>query len=84
MAARREHIVIWVVVRVDHFLGKAVGDDPTRMITLKEALPTPEEAQSEAARLNDLGERTSDGGRVEYFAAATRYFSDGRAVQIGY
>jgi hypothetical protein len=79
-----EQVEIWVVVRIDHFLREVVGDDAKRMITQREALPTHDEAKAEAARLNDLRERQSDGGEVEYYAAATRYFPKGRGVEIGY
>jgi hypothetical protein len=81
---RREQVEVWVVVRIDHFLRQNVGEDVKRMITLREALPTHDEAEAEAARLNDLRERRGDEGEVEYYAPPARYFPEGRGVEIGY
>jgi hypothetical protein len=62
----------YAVVRYDHYLGEDVA--PEAKITVKEILPSREEAEREVQRLNAL-ERSRD--RV-YFWQYTRYFPEGR------
>lgn len=63
-------IQVYAVVRVDD--SKLTED----AITVKEILPTMEEASHEAERLNMLnGDKA-----VHYFWQATRYFPEGRKV----
>lgn len=80
MATQGKKEVLWVVVRLDLFQGDFDPDRPDKTITLREALPTFEEAASEVARLNAL-KRPS---RVRYFAAPVKWFPEGRGVQVGY
>lgn len=66
-----------VVLRLDRpFDGDLarVFDEPTMHITVKEVLPTWEEAEQEVRRLNALN---ADKGCI-YFASLARYFPDGR------
>ena len=72
--------IVWVVVRLDLYHGPLDPDSPERTITLREALPTREEAELEAARLNGL----KDESRVKYFATPVKWFPEGRGVQVGY
>lgn len=63
-------VQVYAVVRVDQSYP---GDDA---ITIKEVLPTIEQAVHEVDRLNR--ENSNKGAR--YFWQATRYFPDGREV----
>ena len=68
-----EKINLYVVIRVDEF-ESASGDE---LITIKEILPTLEEAVAEVERLNKLQE----GKRCHYFWRLGRYFPQGRAKE---
>jgi hypothetical protein len=71
---------LFAVVRVDR--PDTVDDffrEPQGHVTVKEVLPSLEEAQQEAERLNNLN---GDEGCV-YFAQATRFFSSGRMSASG-
>lgn len=63
-------VAVYAVVRID---GSQSGEDA---ITIKEVLPTMEQAIEEVERLNKLND--SKGAR--YFWQATRYFPNGREV----
>lgn len=68
---------LFAVLRLDRpFDGdlRRVFDEPRNHITVKEVLPTLEEAEQEVKRLNMLN---ADKGCV-YFASLARYFPDGR------
>lgn len=54
-----------------------IARDPGNWITVKEVVPTPEEADSEVDRLN----RVNADKACIYFAQITRLFPDGRGVQ---
>ena len=69
-----EKIPLYVVIRVDEF-ESASGDE---LITIKEILPTLEEAVAEVERLNKLQE----GKRCHYFWRLGRYFPQGRAKEL--
>lgn len=64
---------VWAVVRVDAYEGVQLEE----RITLREILPSLEEAETEAARLNALG-------KARYFVQAANYFPEGRGVSVGY
>ena len=61
---------VYAVVRID---GTQVIEES---VTVKEILPTLEEAAEEAERLNRLNEDKN----AHYFWQATRYFPEGRTV----
>jgi hypothetical protein len=65
---------VYAVVRLDRFLGP--GAPPEETLTVKEILPTLEEAKKEVVRLNGL---SKDDG-VVYFVQATRWFPTGRKI----
>lgn len=65
---------------LDLFQGEFDPDPPEKTITLKEAVPTFEEAEAEATRLNAL----KDPGSTRYFAAPVRFYPAGRDVQVRY
>jgi hypothetical protein len=68
---------LFAVLRLDRpFDGdlQRVFDDPRNHITVKEVLPTWEEAEQEVERLNALA---ADKGCI-YFASLARHFPDGR------
>ena len=67
---REEKIQVFAVIRIDR--DRLVED----AITIKEVLPTQEQAAEEVERLNELNE--SRGAR--YFWQATRYFPGGRTL----
>jgi len=69
-----EKINLYVVIRVDEFESVS-GDD---LITVKEILPTLEEAIAEVERLNKLQE----GKRCHYFWRLGRYFPQGRPKEL--
>lgn len=81
MPAHAPQDTIWVVVRIDHYDDQLNAENVRERITLKEALPTAEEADAEADRLNELREGKSG---VSYFAAPVRWFPEGRDVEVGY
>ena len=76
MAADRDYQWLVVVVRYD---GYATGD-PSLRVTLKETLPTSEEADLEAERLNRPVESNPD---VSYFVQELRLYPSGRHVEVG-
>lgn len=69
-----EHV--YAVVRIDRPAGslEQIFDDPNVFVTVREVVPTPDEAIREVARLNDLNAEKD----CVYFAQATRYFPHGR------
>lgn len=74
----RAKIPLFAVVRIDHphdGVSDRVFDDPSIYVTVKEVLPTFEDAEREVERLNRLN---ADKGCV-YFASHTRYFPSGRS-----
>ena len=72
-----ERVEVYAIVRLDSFL---TGDVPLEdRVTVKEVLPSLEEAEREVARLNALIE---DGG-VVYVWQYTRYFPTGRGAPAG-
>ena len=74
---RPAKIVVWVVWRWTDWAELLLQ----RRITVKEILPTKEEADSEAGRLNEL---VADRDDTRYFVAPGRYYPDGRGVEQGY
>ena len=66
-----EKINLYVVIRVDEFESVS-GDE---LITIKEILPTLDEAVAEVERLN----RLQAGKRCHYFWRLGRYFPQGTA-----
>jgi hypothetical protein len=78
MTKGAEHL--FAVVRVDRphdgSLDQVLGN-PTNYVTVKEVLPTLEEAEREVERLTALN---ADKGCV-YFAQTTRFFAGGRDVR---
>lgn len=70
----REKIPVFAVVRIeDAFTSIENG------ITIKEILPTLEEALREVERLNKL----QASKRCHYFCQQTRYYPDGRGIEPG-
>ena len=68
---------LFAVLRLDRPFDedlRRVFDEPTHYITVKEVLPTWEEAEQEVQRLSALN---AEKGCV-YFASLARYFPDGR------
>jgi len=63
-----QKIPVFAVVRVDEDLS------PDNAITIKEILPTAEEAIQEVERLNKL----QSGKKCHYFWQYTRYYPNGR------
>ena len=78
--SNRQESVIWVVVRRDGLERSFDPENPSHTIALREAVPTMEEADAEAARLNAV----NDSKDCIYFAAPVRWFPDGRDVEVGY
>lgn len=76
MVARIERIPVYAVIR---YTRSAEALD--FRVTVKEVLPTLEEAEAEVARLNEL---VADDAEVTYFAQPTRFFPEGRDVEVGY
>jgi hypothetical protein len=78
MGSRRQHV--YAVVRIDLPDSESVDEiagDPALWITVKEIVPTREEADKEVQRLNALN---ADKGCI-YFSQVTRLFRDGRMVE---
>ena len=69
-----EKIHVYAVVRIDQY-DDVFGDDA---ITIKEILPTMEEAIQEVERLNNLQQDK----RSHYFWQLTRYFPRGRTKEL--
>ncbi len=67
---RKQKVAVFAVIRIDR---DQWTDDA---ITIKEILPTMDQAAEEVERLNRLNE--TKGAR--YFWQATRYFPEGRAL----
>ena len=78
--ANQQSSVIWVVVRRDRVERQFDVANPHHTITLREAVPTAEEAEPEAARLNALNAEKGSA----YFAAPVKWFPEGRDVEVGY
>lgn len=58
--------------------------DPLEVyVTVKEILPSEDEARREVERLNDLRDEEED-GRIHYVAMPGRYYPEGRNVELGY
>ncbi len=68
----REAVHLHAVVRVD----RPAESYPQDFVTVKEVLPTREEAEAEAERLNGLVNTDS----AVYFAQTTRFYPEGRSV----
>ncbi len=66
----------FAVVRIDDYEGVSLQ----QRITIKEILPTIEEAVAEVARLNALPSR----GNPEYFVAGSKWLPDGRGARADY
>jgi hypothetical protein len=66
------------VVRVDHYAGS--DGELANRITLKEIVPTIEEAEAEVTRLQELQPRDE----VEYFVAGGNFFPEGRGAKSEY
>ena len=58
-------------------------DDPNLAVTVKEVLPTIQEADAEVARLNDLAKRRN-WESIMYFRQATKVYPSGRRVEVKY
>lgn len=68
----REKIPVFAVVRVEDYFNSIENG-----ITIKEILPTLEEALQEVERLNKL----QAAKRCHYFCQQTRYYPDGRGIE---
>lgn len=71
------------MVRLDLYLASSVDEiraEPHQFVTVREVVPTVEEAEQEAARLNELNAEKG----VVYFWTGARLFPEGRGVQRGY
>jgi hypothetical protein len=62
-------IQVFAVLRIDDYISSLED-----AVTVKEVLPTKDEAQREVERLNKLNASK----RSRYFCQVTRYFPDGR------
>lgn len=77
MTEARQWIEAYAVVRYDHYLGADASSEAK--VTVKEVLPTREEAEREVDRLNKL-----EAGRgSSYFWQYTRYYPQGRHDPTG-
>lgn len=70
----RERTHVFAVLRFDCHLREVAPE--VERVTVKEIVPTREEAEREVERLNAL--KASRHGSVKYTWQATRYFPDGR------
>ena len=73
----------YAVLRFDFYddlSAASIREDPGVHVTVKEILPTLEEAQREVERLTALNE----GKDCVYFFQFTRVFPDGRHVRVDY
>ncbi len=68
--AQREITQVFAVIRIDR---DRLTEDA---LTIKEILPTAEQAREEVERLNALNKRRG----ARYFWQATRYFPNGRTL----
>jgi hypothetical protein len=74
MTKGAEHLT--AVVRIEsHATVDRLMEDPNLFVTVKEVLPSAEEAEAKVARLNKL-----NAGKAIYFSQTTRYFPGGRRV----
>jgi hypothetical protein len=71
-----DKVQVYAVVRLDDYQET---DDPRLTVTVKEILPTLEEAEAEVARLNKLNEQK----HCRYFCQTTRFFPHGRRASPG-
>jgi hypothetical protein len=81
VANRPDHV--YAVLRVDLHEGMTldeIREHADHYVTVKEVVPTQEEADREVERLTALN---ADKNCV-YFAQVTQLFPDGRDVQVGY
>ena len=69
-----DKVAVYAVLRFDLFLGENVP--LPEIVTVKEIVPSPEEAEAEVRRLN----ASVDPARVVYAWQPTRYFPSGRRV----
>lgn len=67
---------VWAVVRYEAYERVGVEDQ----ISIREVLPTSEEADAEAARLNQLKAE----GKTRYFVKGAKYFPEGRGAKADY
>lgn len=70
-----ERVAVYAIVRLDDYLGPETSLQGR--VTVKEILPSLEEAEREVARLNALAE----GREVSYFWQYTRFFPEGRGIR---
>lgn len=70
----REKVHLFAVVRIENYLSYESAENT---ITIKEVLPTLDEAIQEVERLNNLN---SEKG-CRYFLQTTRYFPEGRGMR---
>lgn len=73
--ANRNYVIVWAVVRYDAYMTE---DD--LKVTIKAILPTREEAEAEVVRLRQL----NTAAESHYVYCSTKYYPDGRNVEIGY
>lgn len=74
----------YAVVRLDLYHEPLTRDviraEPDTFVTVREVVPTLEEAKQEAARLNELNAKKG----IFYFWQGTRFYPSGRGVRRGY
>lgn len=75
--AAEGRVQVYAVVRLDLFLSMA---DLEGQVTVKEVLPTIEQAEAEVQRLNAL---RGEPDKIRYFWQATRYYPAGRQGALG-
>ena len=68
--SRPHRVTAWAVIRFE-----SESAEPQIMVTVKEVLPSKEEAEREVERLQHLPDKPD---RVTYFLQHTRYYPDGR------
>lgn len=68
----RRYLVAWAVVRYE-----PESTELRAMITVKEVVPSKEEAEQEVERLQRLPDKPEG---VTYFSQYTRYYPEGRSV----
>lgn len=72
----------FAVVRIDLYPSVTLDElraNPGNLVTVKEVVPTREEAEREVERLSALTDDSS-----VYFAQYVQVFPEGRDVQVGY
>ena len=78
VSRKSRKVPLHVVVRVDRPVAELDPDELRNAITLVEAFPDAAEASSEVERLS----RVNAGKRCVYFSTSTRFYPEGRAVQV--